>query len=251
MGTPMLVDSDWLDRANAALNALGLGTETGGASTPASPGTASRFYDVRPARIVGEWSRNDAGLWTAKANFIVGDAVDASFEFDVAAPLAFESETAPTAADATAFVVWRGRWELLTGSLNLATTRVMSGFSRTTNSYVTSLGDPETVDVVANFEYLPDTVNVVTAVGLYDENGNQVYTTGKIPIVTEISANEEGYLTVTTAYLGVTKQGIRAVDTLKTTKVAVLSGYPNVAKAAAIQAFSGKFKDVYAPPLEE
>ena len=73
----------------------------------------SRFYDVRPARIVGEWSRSGAGLWTAKANFIVGDAVDASFEFDVAAPLAFGSETAPTAADATAFVVWRGRWELL------------------------------------------------------------------------------------------------------------------------------------------
>ncbi len=113
MGTPMLVDSDWLDRANAALNALGFGTGAAGASTAASPGTASRFYDVRPARIVGEWSRNDAGLWSAKANFVVGDAVDASFEFDVAAPLAFESETAPTAADATAFVVWRGRWELL------------------------------------------------------------------------------------------------------------------------------------------
>ena len=113
MGTPMLVDSDWLDRANAALNALGFGGGTAGASTPASPGTASRFYDVRPARIVGEWSRSGAGLWTAKANFIVGDAVDASFEFDVAAPLAFGSETAPTAADATAFVVWRGRWELL------------------------------------------------------------------------------------------------------------------------------------------
>ena len=73
----------------------------------------SRFYDVRPARIVGEWTRSAAGLWTAKANFIVGDAVDDSFEFDVAAPLAFASETAPTAADATAFVVWRGRWELL------------------------------------------------------------------------------------------------------------------------------------------
>ncbi len=113
MGTPMLVDSDWLDRATSALTALGFGTGTGGASTPASPGTASRFYDVRPARIVGEWLRNDAGVWTAKANFIVGDVVDASFEFDVAAPLAFESETAPTAADATAFVVWRGRWELL------------------------------------------------------------------------------------------------------------------------------------------
>ena len=240
----VLVSLDWLRRVDAAVFR---GASTNGAAT----GNRSLFYDVRPARIVGEWSRSGAGLWTAKANFIVGDAVDASFEFDVAAPLAFESETAPTAADATAFVVWRGRWELLTGSLNLATTRVMSGFSRTTNSYVTSLGDPETVDVVANFEYLPDTVNVVTAVGLYDENGNQVYTTGKIPIVTEISANEEGYLTVTTAYLGVTKQGIRAVDTLKTTKVAVLSGYPNVAKAAAIQAFSGKFKDVYAPPLEE
>lgn len=73
----------------------------------------SRVNDVRPARIVGEWSRGDAGLWTAKANFVVGDAVDASFEFDVAAPLALESETAPTAVDATAFVVWRGRWELL------------------------------------------------------------------------------------------------------------------------------------------
>lgn len=73
----------------------------------------SRVNDVRPARIVGEWSRGDAGLWRAKANFVVGDAVDASYEFDVAAPLALESETAPTAVDATAFVVWRGRWELL------------------------------------------------------------------------------------------------------------------------------------------
>lgn len=78
---------------------------------PSSRRAASLFYDVRPARIVGEWSR-DAGAWKAKANFIVGDSVDASFEFDVAAPLALESETAPTAADATAFVVWRGRWEL-------------------------------------------------------------------------------------------------------------------------------------------
>ncbi|MBP3532461.1 MAG: hypothetical protein J6K25_15000 [Thermoguttaceae bacterium] len=83
------------------------------APAPKGRRASSLFYDVRPARIVGEWSRNDAGLWTAKANFIVGDAVDASFEFDVAAPLALESETAPTAADATAFVVWRGRWELL------------------------------------------------------------------------------------------------------------------------------------------
>ena len=84
-------------------------------SAPAPKGrrASSLFYDVRPARIVGEWSRSAAGAWTAKANFIVGDAVDASFEFDVAAPLALESEAAPTAADATAFVVWRGRWELL------------------------------------------------------------------------------------------------------------------------------------------
>ena len=85
-------------------------------SAPAPKGrrATSLFYDVRPARIVGEWSRSEAGAWTARAQFIVGDAVDDSFEFDVAAPLALESETAPTAADATAFVVWRGRWELLT-----------------------------------------------------------------------------------------------------------------------------------------
>lgn len=122
MGTPMLVDSDWLERATAALNALGNGN--GDASTPTPVGTASRFYDVRPARIVGEWTRSAAGAWTAKANFIVGDAVDDSFEFDVAAPLAFASETAPTAADATAFVVWRGRWELLSASTEETATLV-------------------------------------------------------------------------------------------------------------------------------
>ena len=74
------------------------------APAPKGRRASSLFYDVRPARIVGEWSRSGAGLWTAKANFIVGDAVDASFEFDVAAPLALESETAPTAADLAEYV---------------------------------------------------------------------------------------------------------------------------------------------------
>ncbi len=209
MGTPMLVDSDWLDRADAALNALGFGTGAAGASTPASPGTASRFYDVRPARIVGEWSRNNAGLWTAKANFIVGDAVDASFEFDVAAPLAFESETAPTAADATAFVVWRGRWELLaapSGSLKIANASVVST--------LTPLKFVDVVPAGATIAY-DDVVNVRAVVESTAENGGIAFVSG-IECV-------DGKLVVTTRYLRVVVDKNQRVAVDPTASTAVVS----------------------------
>ena len=210
MGTPMLVDSDWLDRADAALNALGFGTGATGASTPASPGTASRFYDVRPARIVGEWSRNNAGLWTAQANFIVGDAIDAAFEFDVAAPLALESETAPTAANATAFVVWRGRWELLTAPL---------GTLKITNaSPIATLTPLEFTDVVpagATTTY-DDVANVRAVVESTAENGG-------IPFVSNIEC-VDGKLVVTTRYLNIVVDTNQRVVVDPTASTSVVSG---------------------------
>ena len=209
MGTPMLVDSDWLDRANAALNALGFGSGTAGASTPAFSGADSRFYDVRPARIVGEWSRNDAGLWTAKANFLVGDAVDDSFEFDVAAPLALESETAPTAADATAFVVWRGRWELLTapsGALKIANA-----------SPIATLTPLKFVDVVPAGKTISydDVVDVRAVVESTAENGG-------IAFVSRIEC-VDGKLVVTTRYLRVVVDKNQRVAVDPTASTAVVS----------------------------
>ena len=71
-------------------------------------------FDIRPARLQSEWTRNSAGLWRATACFIVGDGgrVDTSFVFEVCCP------TAVVKPDGEPFswrffVVWRGRWESL------------------------------------------------------------------------------------------------------------------------------------------
>ncbi len=169
----------------------------------------SRFYDVRPARIVGEWSRNDAGLWTAKANFVVGDAVDASFEFNVAAPLAFESETAPTAADATAFVVWRGRWELLTAP---------SGALKISNaSPIATLTPLKFVDVVPAGKTVSydDVVGVRAVVESTAEDGGIAFVSG-IECV-------DGKLVVTTRYLRVVVDKNQRVAVDPTASTAVVS----------------------------
>lgn len=73
------------------------------------------FYDIRPARLQTAWTQNAAGLWTATARFIVNDAVDDSFTFPVCAPTA-TSSPGGTAESTRFFVVWRGRWELLSSA---------------------------------------------------------------------------------------------------------------------------------------
>ena len=136
MGTPMLVDSDWLDRANAALNALGVESGTAGASTSAS-GTASRFYDVRPARIGYDWTWDaEAGAWKGTASFLPNDYP----KYDVYAPLRTQAEGAPYPRDC--YIVWRGRWELLEDEISLQTTP---------RDVLTGLGKPETVQAVKAF----------------------------------------------------------------------------------------------------
>lgn len=75
----------------------------------------SVFYDLRPAVLASAWSQNGAGLWTATANFVVNDAVDSSFTFDVAAPTATD-DPGGDVGTTRFFVVWRGRWELVAGA---------------------------------------------------------------------------------------------------------------------------------------
>lgn len=75
----------------------------------------SVFYDLRPAVLASAWSQNGAGLWTATANFIINDAVDSSFTFDVAAPTVTQ-DPGGDVGTTRFFVVWRGRWELVAGA---------------------------------------------------------------------------------------------------------------------------------------
>lgn len=66
--------------------------------------------DIRLARISSAWSiRAGESVYSATANFIVNDQVDASYSFLVYAPLA---TSAPTGASRM-YVIWRGRWESL------------------------------------------------------------------------------------------------------------------------------------------
>lgn len=156
---------------------------------------SSRFYDVRPARIVGEWSRNDAGLWTAKANFVFGDAVDASFEFGVAAPLALGSVKAPTAKGANAFVVWRGRWELLNAAPK--TTSVVWALTPAVKDAVLAADAAVEVDLVSDVK--------LTNVASVADGGQIAYVAG-IDCV-------DGKLVATTRYL--------ALEIKKTTRCVV------------------------------
>lgn len=76
---------------------------------PALPDDFEQSIDLRLARVNSPWTQNEAGVWRATANFIVNDRVDASFQFEVFAPLA---SGAPTGSSKI-WAIWRGRWESL------------------------------------------------------------------------------------------------------------------------------------------
>ena len=77
----------------------------------------SRFYDVRPARIHSGWEWDaEANVWRGKMSL----APDDYPWFDVCAPLRTQAQGAPYPRDA--YVVWRGRWELLEDEIALQTT---------------------------------------------------------------------------------------------------------------------------------
>ncbi|MBQ8285480.1 MAG: hypothetical protein IJZ10_04180 [Thermoguttaceae bacterium] len=252
MGTPMLVDSDWLDRANAALNALGLGGGTGAASTPASPGTASRFYDVRPARIHSGWAWDaEANVWRGKMSL----APDDYPWFDVCAPLRTQAQGAPYPRDA--YVVWRGRWELLEDEIALQTTP---------RDVLVGLGEPETVQAVEAFPN-PRTQEFLTGVAVdyvEDVPAVKIWTSTAAPSSPSIATGQgyveyvesvalrDGELITTKKFLcweitprpffavrhsdmGATHPTAKALTALGTpTRATAVAGYPDVKTAAVV-----------------
>lgn len=68
--------------------------------------------DIRLAALASSWTQNSAGLWVATANFIVNDAIDTEFTFNVAAPTA-SNNPGGTIGTSRFFVIWRGRWEMI------------------------------------------------------------------------------------------------------------------------------------------
>lgn len=110
MSEGMLVDREWLEKADATLNKQ--------EAQPAPEyGKTSLFYDVRPARLQSEWTQNAAGVWKATARFIVNDRVDGSFTFDVYSLLSSKPPGVPFVE--RFFVVWRGRWEAVHQLVNV------------------------------------------------------------------------------------------------------------------------------------
>ncbi len=97
----------------------------------------SRFYDVRPARIHSGWEWDaEANVWRGKMSL----APDDYPWFDVCAPLRTQAQGAPYPRDA--YVVWRGRWELLEDEIAL---------QATPRDVLIGLGEPETVQAVEAF----------------------------------------------------------------------------------------------------
>ena len=108
MNDGVLVSLEWLERVNNLL----FGAKQPGAS--AAPNT-SLFYDVRPAVLASEWTQNNAGLWSATAQFIINDAVDTSFTAPIVAPTA-TANPGGTVGTTRFYLVWRGRWEMVAGA---------------------------------------------------------------------------------------------------------------------------------------
>ncbi|MBR4753146.1 MAG: hypothetical protein IK077_15450, partial [Thermoguttaceae bacterium] len=101
-----LVNESWLQKVDdAVFSSNGSGEK--------NSGSASMFYDVRPARLQTSWSQNQAGVWKASACFVTqSGTVDTSFVFDVYAPLATSQPIGVVGVERF-FVVWRGRWEAI------------------------------------------------------------------------------------------------------------------------------------------
>ena len=141
----MLVRRDWLEKADAHITKQD-------APDAVEYGAASRFYDVRPARLQTAWSQNQAGVWVATARFVVNDAVDNSFTFPVYAPTA-TSSPGGTAESTRFFVVWRGRWEMIAGagngvsSVTKKTIKAFSEYLLSTVKFFTVKGTSGTPDL--------------------------------------------------------------------------------------------------------
>ncbi len=81
----------------------------------ASPKTVapSRVNDARPVKITSEWTEASSGVWRADARFV---RLDGSESDATLAVFRYATQPPPPAVARIAFVVWRGRWKLVSAS---------------------------------------------------------------------------------------------------------------------------------------
>ncbi|MBR4104196.1 MAG: hypothetical protein IKK39_09080 [Thermoguttaceae bacterium] len=191
------------------------------ASRRAEP--ASRVNDARPVKITSEWTEASNGVWRADARFV---CLDGS-ESDATLAVFRYATQAPPSADATAFVVWRGRWELVSappGALKIANASPIWG--------LTPLKFVDVVPAGKTISY-DDVVNVRAVVESTAENGGIAFVSG-IECV-------DGKLVVTTRYLRVVvdKNQRVAVDPTASTVVVSDGVFPvtrvSVVKTAELE----------------
>lgn len=232
MSEPVFVEKSWVDKVDAAI-------ENDAPPQPVAPPPSSRFYDVRPVSIQSDWTRNDVGVWSADAAFIINDTVDTSFVFPV-----FAYGYKPNVSG-TGYAVWRGRWEFL-GAPNIRL-RITKGV------FLEDLGSPSTVSVptelttektdVVAAPLAASSKTVVTSVSL---NSIGSGSSSAIPYVESVEL-EDGALKVTTKYLFLSVQpgqfyaldslpsAVEAVTEARATQTSsVVTGYPNTETANAV-----------------
>lgn len=210
MSDGMLVSRKWLEKVGLQL------TKTDAALAP-DYGTASLFYDIRPARLQTAWTQNAAGLWRATARFIVNDAVDNSFTFPVYAPTA-TSSPGGTAGTTRFFVIWRGRWEMMQsfqpvaryyGGDHIQVTSLESASGYSINNTGMTQANIVTNGVKGTyydwgtfylngkfFKWVPSTLDIIDKRELWLK-------TARKQVVTGVSLNPNGTLNVTTEYVTV------------------------------------------------
>ncbi len=209
----------------------------------------SRFYDVRPARIHSGWEWDaEANVWRGKMSL----APDDYPWFDVCAPLRTQAQGAPYPRDA--YVVWRGRWELLEDEIAL---------QATPRDVLIGLGEPETVQAVDAFpnprtqEFLTgvavDYVEDVPAVKIWTSTAapSSAIGQGYVEYVESVALRDGELITtkkflcwkitprpfyaVQHSYMAPTHPTAKALTALGTpTRATAVAGYPDVKTAAVV-----------------
>lgn len=221
MSEPVFVSKDWVEKVDAEL-------KNDAPPQPVAPPPSSRFYDVRPVSIQSDWTRNDAGVWSADAAFIINDTVDTSFIFPVYAPHLLGEK--PKTPRPIMFAVWRGRWEIIPRDKPTLTT--------TTTNVVASISpmgsDKFLLGTQLNGQFVPDYIANVTLTsydqpsGVPDDGGVTIPYVASFEQVMSTWQPVYKYL-----HLAIQKQPFRYADAITGTGLSV--EYTNVIESASVQ----------------
>lgn len=227
MAQGVLVAPEWAKRVDETVRRV----EAAQHETP--PRVAGLFYDLRPAVLKSAWAQNGAGLYVATAAFIVNNAVDNSFIFDVVAPTATDSPGGDVGTTRF-FVAWRGRWEMVAG----AGVSAEGIIDEITGADILDKLTITSASTVADISQTTATLAVPTAASITFTpavscalSSSDTQTAGAVEFVTDVKA-VDGALGVETKYLTATLTASQqtATATLTTASHTVVS---NVSKSTA------------------